>query len=135
MGVAKAGTGAPDGDRSQGVNGFVMNTISPETDRTSHYFWAFMRNYRLDSQLITTQLRQGVDSVFGEDEEMLTAQQRAIDANPDYEFYSLNVDAGGMWVRRIPGPHAGRRGPVGCAGQPHHSWCYASAALRAPAQR
>jgi len=32
---------------------------------------------------------------------MLTAQQQAIDANPDYEFYSLNVDAGGMWVRRI----------------------------------
>ena len=101
VGVAKAGTGAPEGDRSQGVNGFVMNTITPETDRTSHYFWAFMRNYRLDSQLITTQLRQGVESVFGEDEAMLTAQQQAIDANPDYEFYSLNVDAGGMWVRRI----------------------------------
>lgn len=101
VGVAKAGTGAPEGDRSQGVNGFVMNTITPETERTCHYFWAFMRNYCLDSQLITTQLRQGVDSVFGEDEEMLTAQQIAIDANPDYEFYSLNVDAGGMWVRRI----------------------------------
>ena len=49
----KAGTGAPEGDRSQGVNGYVMNTITPETDRTCHYFWAFMRNYRLDSQLIT----------------------------------------------------------------------------------
>ena len=35
VGVAKAGTGAPQGDRSQGVNGYVMNTISPETDRTS----------------------------------------------------------------------------------------------------
>jgi vanillate O-demethylase monooxygenase subunit len=45
VGVAKAGTGAPEGDRSQGVNGYVMNTITPETDRTSHYFWAFMRNY------------------------------------------------------------------------------------------
>lgn len=101
VGVAKAGTGAPEGDRSQGVNGFVMNTITPETDRTSHYFWAFMRNYRLESQLITTQLRSGVEKVFGEDEAMLTAQQRAIDANPDYEFYSLNVDGGGMWVRRI----------------------------------
>ena len=78
-----------------------MNTITPETDRTCHYFWAFMRNYRLESQLITTQLRQGVESVFGEDEKMLTAQQLAIDANTDYEFYSLNVDAGGMWVRRI----------------------------------
>ncbi|MET0828276.1 MAG: aromatic ring-hydroxylating dioxygenase subunit alpha [Microbacterium sp.] len=101
VGVAKAGTGAPEGDRSQGVNGFVMNTISPETDRTCHYFWSFQRNYRLDSQLITTQLRNGVHGVFGEDEAMLTAQQAAIDANPDYEFYSLNIDTGGMWVRRL----------------------------------
>jgi phenylpropionate dioxygenase-like ring-hydroxylating dioxygenase large terminal subunit len=101
VGVAKAGTGAPEGDRSQGVNGYVMNTISPETAKTCHYFWAFMRNYRLDSQLITTQLRNGVHGVFGEDEAMLKAQQEAIDANPDYEFYSLNIDAGGMWVRRL----------------------------------
>ncbi|MEU5658817.1 aromatic ring-hydroxylating dioxygenase subunit alpha [Streptomyces sp. NPDC047737] len=101
VGVAKAGTGAPEGDRSQGVNGYVMNTITPESDRTAHYFWAFMRNYRLDSQTITTQLRQAVHGVFGEDEEMLRAQQRAIDSNPEHEFYSLNIDAGGMWVRQI----------------------------------
>jgi vanillate O-demethylase monooxygenase subunit len=101
VGVARAGTGAPEGDRSQGVNGYVMNTITPETERTCHYFWAFMRNYRLESQLITTQLRQGVQGVFAEDEAMLTAQQAAIDANPDHQFYSLSIDAGGMWVRRI----------------------------------
>ncbi|MGP6172552.1 aromatic ring-hydroxylating dioxygenase subunit alpha [Corynebacterium sp. A21] len=101
VGVAKAGTGAMEGDRSQGVNGYVMNSITPDTDRSSHYFWSFQRNYRLDSQLITTQLREGVHGVFGEDEEMLTAQQDAIDANPDHEFYNLNIDAGGLWVRRI----------------------------------
>jgi len=101
VGVAKAGTDATEGDRSQGVNGNVINTITPETDRTSHYFWSFQRNYRLESQLITTQLRDGVHGVFGEDEAMLTAQQQAIDANPDYEFYSLNIDAGGMWVRTL----------------------------------
>ncbi len=101
VGVAEAGTGAPEGDRSRGVNGYVMNTITPEGDRSCHYFWAFMRNYRLDSQLLTTQLRNGVHGVFGEDEAMLKAQQDAIDANPDYEFYNLNIDAGGMWVRRL----------------------------------
>ncbi|MBV6762316.1 aromatic ring-hydroxylating dioxygenase subunit alpha [Rhodococcus opacus] len=101
VGVAKAGTGAPDGDRSQGVNGFVMNTISPVDERTSLYFWAFMRNYCLASQLITTQTRDGVHGVFGEDEAMLTAQQKAIEANPDHEFYNLNIDVGGMWVRRL----------------------------------
>ena len=60
-----------------------------------------MRNYRLESQRITSELRDGVRGVFGEDEVMLRAQQDAIDANPDYAFYSLNIDAGGMWVRRI----------------------------------
>lgn len=101
VGVAKAGTGAPEGDRSQGVNGFVMNTISPRTDRTCHYFWAFMRNYRLDSQLLTTQLREGVHGVFEEDEAMLVLQQEAIEANPGHEFYSVNIDQGGLWVRRL----------------------------------
>lgn len=95
------GGNVDDGDRSQGVNGYVMNTITPETERTCHHFWAFMRNHPLDSQMITTQLRQGDEGVFGEDEDMLAAQQAAIDANPGHEFYSLSIDAGGMWVRRI----------------------------------
>lgn len=101
VGVAAAGTGAPEGDRSQGVNGYVMNTVTPRDDRSSHYFWAFLRNYRLESQRLTTELRNAVQGVFAEDEAMLRAQQRAIEANPDFAFYSLNIDAGGMWVRRI----------------------------------
>ena len=44
------GTGAPEGDRSQGVNGFVLNTITPETETSCHYFWAFARNYRIDDE-------------------------------------------------------------------------------------
>jgi len=32
VGVAPVGTGAPEGDRSEGVNGFVLNTMTPETE-------------------------------------------------------------------------------------------------------
>ena len=53
VGVAPAGTGAPEGDRSQGVNGFVLNTMTPETETTCHYFWAFVRNYRTTEQKLT----------------------------------------------------------------------------------
>lgn len=113
VGTARVGTGARDGDRSQGVNGYVMNTITPETATTSHYFWAFMRNYRLESQLITTQLRDGVHGVFGEDERMLRAQQEAILANPEQEFYSLNIDMGGMWARRLTEKMLADEGLVG----------------------
>jgi phenylpropionate dioxygenase-like ring-hydroxylating dioxygenase large terminal subunit len=101
VGVAKTGTGAPEGDRSQGVNGRVLNTITPKTGRESMYFWAFVRNFRQDAQRLTTQTREGVSKIFAQDEAMLEAQQKAVDANPDYEFYNLNIDAGGMWVRRL----------------------------------
>ena len=101
VGVAPAGAGAPEGDRSQGVNGCVLNTITPETDKTCLYFWAFARNYRLGEQRLTTELREGVARIFREDELILEAQQQAIDDNPDHAFYNLNIDAGAMWARRL----------------------------------
>ena len=101
VGVAPHGTGAPDGDRSEGVNGYVLNTMTPETDSTCHYFWAFARNYRLGDQARTTELRNGVEAIFRQDEEMLEAQQKAIEANPDKVFYNLNIDSGSMWARKI----------------------------------
>src|SRR5690349_12987773 len=101
VGVAPAGTGAPEGDRSQGVNGYVLNTITPETGTTCHYFWAFCRNYELADQGITQKLRNGVRRVFAEDEVIVEAQQRAILDHPGREFYNLNIDAGAMWARRL----------------------------------
>jgi phenylpropionate dioxygenase-like ring-hydroxylating dioxygenase large terminal subunit len=101
VGVAPAGTGAPQGDRTAGVNGFVLNTMTPETDGTCHYFWAFARNYDIGNQARTHQLREGVAGIFGEDERILEAQQQAIEANPGYAFYNLNIDAGSMWARKL----------------------------------
>jgi vanillate O-demethylase monooxygenase subunit len=106
VGVAQAGTGArpvgdAPGDRRRGVNGHVLNTITPETDRTCLYFWAFARNYALHDQRLTHELREGVASIFREDELILEAQQQAIDDHPDYSFYNLNIDAGSMWMRRL----------------------------------
>lgn len=101
VGVAATGTGAPQGDRSQGVSMVVINTITPATDRTCHYFWANARDYRLHEQLVTTQIKQGVTRIFAQDEAIVEAQQRAMDENPDHIFYNLNIDAGSMWARRI----------------------------------
>ncbi|MDQ1105632.1 aromatic ring-hydroxylating dioxygenase subunit alpha [Nocardioides zeae] len=101
VGVAIAGTGAPEGDRSQGVNGYVLNTMCPTGPKTARYLWAIARNFAIDKQRVTTELREGVGNVFFEDETMLNAQQRAIDDNPGYDFYNINIDAGGMWARRL----------------------------------
>ncbi len=55
----------------------------------------------LGNQARTHELREGVAGVFREDEEVLEAQQRAIEANPDHQFYNLNIDAGSMWARKL----------------------------------
>ena len=117
VGVAEAGTGAPPkdghpGDRSKGVNGFVLNTVTPETDGSCHYFWAFARNYCLGEQRLTHQLREGVAGIFREDELVLEAQQIAIEEHPDHQFYNLNIDAGSMWARRLIDGLVARERPV-----------------------
>jgi phenylpropionate dioxygenase-like ring-hydroxylating dioxygenase large terminal subunit len=106
VGVAPAGSGAvpregQPGDRSRGVNGYVLNTITPETETSCLYFWAFARNYCIGEQRLTHELREGVAGIFREDELVLEAQQRAIDDRPGQEFHNLNIDAGAMWARRL----------------------------------
>ena len=44
------------------------------------------------------ELREGVATIFREDELILEAQQQAIDERPGYSFYNLNIDAGSMWA-------------------------------------
>jgi vanillate O-demethylase monooxygenase subunit len=104
--VAPAGSGAvptetSPGDRSAGVNGFVLNTITPADEGHCHYFWAFVRNYSIHEQKLTSDLRDGVSRIFREDEVVLEAQQRAMDEHPEHRFYNLNIDAGSMWARRL----------------------------------
>jgi vanillate O-demethylase monooxygenase subunit len=103
VGVAPAGTGAFQGNRSNGVNGRVLNTITPETDTTCMYFWSLMRNYRLRDQSLTTQLREANANIFVEDQVVVEAQQRAINEHPGpgHALHNLNIDAGAMRARRI----------------------------------
>lgn len=100
VGVAVAGTGAPLGDRSQGVNGFVLHTFTPIDDSSCYYFWSVCRNYDLDNVRLTLEWQRAVRGIFAEDEAILEAQQVALQENPDKVFYNLNIDAGGVWARR-----------------------------------
>ena len=53
VGVALTGTGAPQGDRSQGVNGCFLAAITPESETSCHYFWNFVRTFKTDDAALT----------------------------------------------------------------------------------
>ena len=99
VGVATAGTGAPEGDRSKGITHTVVDAITPETDTTTHYFWTFPRNYKVKDAELDEFLHVGVQNTFYEDQEMLEGQQRNLDANPDIVDVDINADGASIQAR------------------------------------
>ena len=116
VGVAPTGTGAPQGDRSQGVYGAFLAAITPETDKTCHYFWNFVRTFKKEDEQLTREIQRAHvnngQGVYDQDVTVVEAQQKAIDRNPRLPFYNLNIDAGALWGRRmIDRMLAGEHGP------------------------
>lgn len=105
VGVAEAGTGAPEGDRSQGVTGYFLAALTPETATSCHYFWNFVRDYHIDDEELSDKLNRAHvnngEGVYDQDKAVLQAQQAAVLKYDRAPFYNLNIDAGAMWARRI----------------------------------
>jgi vanillate O-demethylase monooxygenase subunit len=95
VGSAIAGTGARQGDRSQGMNMMNLNAITPETDRTAHYFWAQAYNFKLDQRWISDLVRSQVTKAFLEDMAMIKAQQQNLDLGPSP---AVNLGQDKAWV-------------------------------------
>jgi vanillate O-demethylase monooxygenase subunit len=101
IGAAKAGTGARTGNRAGGVTTRNLNAITPETETTSHYFWAQAQDFALGDPTITDLDFQLVQGAFREDLAIIKGQQQNIDLNPHAKRLNLVADSGGMQARRI----------------------------------
>jgi phenylpropionate dioxygenase-like ring-hydroxylating dioxygenase large terminal subunit len=101
VGVAPVGTGALDGDRSQGVEGVVVNFMSPESETSCWYYWGMARKFGVGDADLSERMRQSQAGVFAEDVVVLEAQQKAIDMRPDARLVTLAIDAGGAHARRL----------------------------------
>lgn len=96
---------APQGrarqESPQCIRIMVLNSITPETERTCHYFWAVARDFDLDSAERSEFYLREVTKAFNEDKDILEAQQSCIDLDPDAPTINVQGDAGGVYARRI----------------------------------
>jgi vanillate O-demethylase monooxygenase subunit len=91
-GSAPMNTGAPEGKRVDAAEFFGCQAITPETTSTSHYFFQQSHNFALDDPKVTEGLRDAVLAGFKEDLDMITAQQRMLDLDPDFKMLGLRMD-------------------------------------------
>ena len=101
VGGKEAGKGALDGDYSGGLGWWVMNAMTPETERSAHYFWAAVRDYALDDPAVDALYLGQVGGAFEEDKVVLEAQQRVLDKRPDSWDLALKADVGSIEARRV----------------------------------
>jgi vanillate O-demethylase monooxygenase subunit len=101
--VLEAGAAPMGRPRSEGVNSFNLHVMTPETARTTHYFFANTRTFKLDDGAYNQGLQAFLCTIFsGDDKPMLEAQQQRMG---EHEFWDLkpallSIDAGAVAVRR-----------------------------------
>ncbi len=74
--------------------------LTPESDKTTHYFFMQAHSFALDDESVTESLYQSVVAAFTEDRRMIEAQQRTIDIGNAEEMVILPFDAGLVQFRR-----------------------------------
>jgi phenylpropionate dioxygenase-like ring-hydroxylating dioxygenase large terminal subunit len=92
---------APGEGRSDGNHTPSAHILTPETDRSTHYFWAFARDFAMSSAEVTAGIAETVQSAFlTEDKPMIEAAQLNLDgAGATLRNFTVG-DAGSAAVRR-----------------------------------
>ena len=78
-----------------------ISAPTPETERTTHYFFAFPRKFGLGDPALDKVFNVDFVNVFREDIAILEAQQRMMDLKPFAPSVSIKVDAAPLAARRL----------------------------------
>jgi phenylpropionate dioxygenase-like ring-hydroxylating dioxygenase large terminal subunit len=100
-GCAPTGTGAPEGNRSKGIELLAVSAPTPETVRTTHYFFHFARKFGLGDPAMEKVFTVDFVDVFKEDVAVFEAQQRTMDRTRGAPQIDINVDAAPLAARRL----------------------------------
>lgn len=76
-----------------GVHWFEnIQIMTPETDRTSHFFFDYMHQFGPDRNDVTLSLYDSMWEGFNEDINIITHQQEILDRDPDFQFRAIAND-------------------------------------------
>lgn len=89
-------------DRAEARIGHVLHLLTPESPTSTHYFWAFVRNYRLDNQELTEGIRKASSATFDEDKIVLELQQKQMQVlNVAVPQVAIKLDEAPIRARRL----------------------------------
>jgi vanillate O-demethylase monooxygenase subunit len=113
---APAGSGAEKGNIDGARQYRNCQFMTPETRRTTHFFWNYLHNFDLDDPNIALSLCKSLREGFMEDKAIIEAQQRLFDRDPETQLLAIAADAALAHFRRVFGQRlAAERGAMAAA--------------------
>lgn len=80
----------------------VINSLTPETQRTTHYFWSVARCMNIHDPDVSQKLKDMNQQAFDQDQAVLEVQQRMIETDTSHQpLATLDEDKATAAVRRI----------------------------------
>ncbi len=100
-GAAATGTRGPNGDPRGGIGLHTFNAMTPETEKTTHYYWAIAQSRSPDGENLTESIFRDIQKTVQEDVEVFEAQQRSLELKPEASMVTIKSDVGPIAARRI----------------------------------
>ena len=101
IGAADTGKGFDEINQMDQLGLRIFNGVTPETEKSTHYFWTAAHNHRLTEPNVTEALHAEVAQTFDEDRIVVEAQQQRFEQFPDRKTFAIKIDAGGIHARRV----------------------------------
>ena len=90
---APAGSGAEKGNLEGARQYRNCQFFTPETRRTTHFFWNYLHNYDVHDPNISRSLHDSMVEGFLEDKAIIEGQQQMLDADPGFRMMAIASDA------------------------------------------
>jgi vanillate O-demethylase monooxygenase subunit len=74
--------------------------FTPETKRSTHFFWNYLHDYDLHDATIALSLYHSMVEGFMEDKAIIETQQKTLEADPSFEMNAIVADAPLVHFRR-----------------------------------
>jgi vanillate O-demethylase monooxygenase subunit len=75
--------------------------MTPETRRTTHFFWAYLNDFEGDDANVSRSLHLSLIEGFMEDKAIIERQQVTLDEDPAFQMLAIIADAPLTHFRRV----------------------------------
>jgi vanillate O-demethylase monooxygenase subunit len=98
---APAGSGAEKGNLESARQYRNCQFMTPETRRTTHFFWAYLNDFEGEDANVSRSLHLSLIEGFMEDKAIIERQQVTLDEDPAFQMLAIMADAPLTHFRRV----------------------------------